>query len=61
MSDRRTTLRAEDAVDGVARRALASPALDGALDGQFVLGEDSDQGYLSQLFSFFFFHLQSID
>ena len=45
VGDRRATLGAEDAVDGVAGGALASPALGGAVDGQLVLGDDRNQGY----------------
>jgi hypothetical protein len=47
----RATLGAEDAVDGVTRAALASPALGGAADGQLVLGDNSDQGYYSLISS----------
>lgn len=39
------TLRAEDAVDGMARRALARPGLGGTVDGQSGLGDDGDQSY----------------
>jgi hypothetical protein len=45
VSNGRATLGAEDTVDGVTGAALASPALDGAVDGQLVLGNNSDQGY----------------
>lgn len=45
MGDRGATLRAEDAVDGVAGGTLASPALSRAVDGQLVLGDDSDESY----------------
>lgn len=45
MGDRGTTLRTEDAVDGEARRALASPALGRTVNGQLVLGDDSDESY----------------
>lgn len=38
------TLGAEDAVDGVAGRALTGPALGRSVDGQLVLGENGDQG-----------------
>lgn len=47
----RATLGAEDAVDGVTGAALASPALGGAVDGQLVLGDNSDQGYYSLISS----------
>jgi hypothetical protein len=43
----RATLGAEDTVDGVTGAALACPALGGAVDGQLVLGDNSDQGYYS--------------
>lgn len=39
----RATLRAEYAVDVLARAALASPALGGAVDGELVLGHDGDE------------------
>jgi hypothetical protein len=45
MGDRGATLRAEDAVDGEAGGALASPALGRTVDGQLVLGDDSDESY----------------
>ena len=40
------TLGAEDAVDGVAGTTLAGPALGGTVDGQLVLGDDGDQGWM---------------
>lgn len=43
MGDRGATFRAEDAVDGEARGTLASPALGRTVDGQLVLGDDSDE------------------
>lgn len=36
---------AEDAVDVLARRALAGPGLGGALDGELVLGDDGYEGW----------------
>lgn len=45
MSNGGTTLRAEDAVNSMAGRALASPALDGAGDIQLFLGDNSDERY----------------
>lgn len=45
MSDGGTTLGAEDAVDSMAGRTLASPALDGTGDIQLFLGDDSDERY----------------
>lgn len=45
MSDRGTTLRAEDAVDSVAGGTFASPALGGTLDSQLVLGDNSYECY----------------
>ena len=45
MSDWGTTLKAEDAVHSVAGGAFSSPALDGTLDSQLVLGDDSDERY----------------
>lgn len=38
-----TTIRAEDAVDGVAGATLTRPSLGGAVDGQLVLGDNSDE------------------
>lgn len=46
VSDRRATLRAENAVDSVAGGALARPLLGRTVDGQLVLGNDRDQSYL---------------
>lgn len=45
MGDRGATLRAKDAVDGKAGGTLASPALGRTVDGQLVLGDDSDESY----------------
>jgi hypothetical protein len=45
MSNGGTTLRAEDAVNSMAGRALASPALDGAGDIQLFLGDNSNERY----------------
>lgn len=45
VSNGRATLRAEDTVDSIARRALARPGLGGTVDGQRVLGNDGDQSY----------------
>lgn len=36
---------AEEAPDGVAGGALALPLLDGAVDGELVLGDDGDEGW----------------
>lgn len=47
VGNRRATLGAEDAVDGMAGRALAGPSLGGAVDCQSGLGDDSDQSYFS--------------
>lgn len=44
VGDGRPALAAEDAVDGVARRALAGPAFGGARDGHLVLLADEDEG-----------------
>lgn len=44
MGNGRTTLRAEDAVDGLAGGAVLCVALGWALDGQGILGDDSDKG-----------------
>lgn len=40
----RVTLGAEDAVDGLARAADAGPALGRPVQGELVLGDDSDEG-----------------
>ena len=45
MSDWGTTLGAEDAVDSVTGRTLASPALDRTGDLQLFLGDNGDKGY----------------
>lgn len=45
VSDRGTALGAKEAVDDLARRALATGVgLDGAVDGELVLLDDSNQG-----------------
>ena len=41
----RAALGAEEAVDVVARGTLARVFLDGALDGELVLGDDGDEGF----------------
>lgn len=43
VGDGGATLRAEDAVDGVAGATLTSPALGGAVEGQLILGDNSDE------------------
>lgn len=45
MSNRRATFRAEDAVDGVARRSLTSPALGGAFHSESGLRDHRHQSY----------------
>lgn len=44
MGNGRTTLRAEDAVDGLAGGTVLCEALGWALDGQGILGDDGDKG-----------------
>lgn len=44
VGDRGAALGAEDAVDGVARGALAGPGLGRAVDLELVLGDDADEG-----------------
>jgi len=43
VSDRGAALAAEDAVDRLARGALARPALGGAIEVELVLGDDDDE------------------
>lgn len=43
VSDGRTALGAEKPPDRLARRALALPLLHGAIDGELVLGDNSDE------------------
>lgn len=45
MGNRGATLRAEDTVDSEAGGTLASPALGRTVNGQLVLGDDSDESY----------------
>lgn len=45
VGNRRATLRAEDTVDGLAGRALSSPALGGTVDGKLVLWNDDNEGF----------------
>jgi hypothetical protein len=45
VSDGRATVGAEEAVHVIAGATLASPLLDGAVDGQLILENDGDQGY----------------
>ena len=45
VSDGGAALGAEEAPDGVAGGALALPLLDGAVDGELVLGDDGDEGW----------------
>ena len=45
MGNGRAALGAEEAVDVVARGTLARVFLDGALDGELVLGDDGDEGF----------------
>lgn len=45
VGDGRAALGAEDAVDGMARRALAGPGLGGTVDGQSGLRDDGDESY----------------
>jgi hypothetical protein len=42
--DRGAALAAEETVDGLARGAGAGPLLDGAVDGELVLGDDGNEG-----------------
>lgn len=44
MGNRGAALGAEDAVHGVAGGALAGPRFGGAGDGEFVFGDDGDEG-----------------
>jgi hypothetical protein len=43
VGDWRAAVGAEDAVDVLSGRALASPALGGAFDGQLVLGDNDNE------------------
>lgn len=45
MGDRGATVGTEETPDGFAGRALALPLLDGAVDGELVFGDDSDECY----------------
>jgi hypothetical protein len=42
----RAAVGAEEAPDGLAGGALALPLLDGAVDGELVLGNDGDESYI---------------
>lgn len=48
VGDGGAALGAEDAVDVVARRALAGVLLGGAVDGELRLGDDGDEGCVSR-------------
>jgi hypothetical protein len=43
VGNRRAALGAEPAPDAVARVGLALPLLDGAVGGEFILGDDDDE------------------
>lgn len=52
MGNGRAAVRAEESVDLVSGVGRAGPSLDGAVDGQLVLGDDGDESWaeLSQQF-----------
>ena len=49
MGNRRATGRAEETVDIVARASFARVLRDRAVDGQFIFGDDCDEGCIGLL------------
>lgn len=49
MGNRRATLGAEETVDVLARASLARVFLDRTVDGQYIFGDDGDEGCIGVL------------